>query len=128
MVALAGLYLLKVVPVLALALVIAGAGSFVASLPPRQFTLLTGREGEGNYQAALAYQEIAREKGFELDIQTTADSAEVLQRLGAGEASIGFVQSGLARAVGRKASPLWPASTMSRSGSSVAERLLATKG
>jgi TRAP transporter TAXI family solute receptor len=92
-------YLFKVVAVLALALVVAGAASFVASLPPRQFTILTGREGEGNYQAALAYQKIAREKGFELDIQTTAGSAEVLQRLGAGEASIGFVQSGLARDV-----------------------------
>jgi TRAP transporter TAXI family solute receptor len=102
MVELVDRYLFKVLAVLTLVFVIAVAASFIASLPPRQFTILTGREGEGNFQAALAYQQIAREKGFELDIQTTAGSAEVLQRLIAGEASVGFVQSGLARDVDPK--------------------------
>ena len=84
-------YLFKVLTVLGLVLLVATLGNFVASLPPRKFTILTGREGGGNYQAALAYQEIARENGFEIDIRTTAGSAEVLQRLKDGEASVGFV-------------------------------------
>ena len=95
-------YLFKVLTVLGLVLLVATLGSFVASLPPRQFTILTGREGGGNYQAALAYQEIARENGFEIDIRTTAGSAEVLQRLKDGEASIGFVQGGIARGADRR--------------------------
>ena len=95
-------YLFKVLTVLGLVLLVATLGNFVASLPPRKFTILTGREGGGNYQAALAYREIARENGFEIDIRTTAGSAEVLQRLKDGEASVGFVQGGIARGADRR--------------------------
>jgi len=90
-------YLLRILTVLGLVLLVVVVVSFVASLPPRRFTILTGREGGGNYQAALAYQKIAKKNGFEIDIQTTAGSAEVLQRLNDGEASVGFVQGGIAR-------------------------------
>jgi uncharacterized protein len=68
----------------------------VRSMPPREFAILTGREGGGYYQAALEYQKIAAENGFNLVIQTTAGSVDNLQLLKAGEASIGFVQGGLA--------------------------------
>ena len=62
-------YLFKALTALGLGLLAVVLVSFVASLPP-PVHLLTGREGGGNYQAALAYQEIAREKGFEIDIRT----------------------------------------------------------
>lgn len=68
----------------------------VGSLPPRRFTLLTGREDGAYYQAALKYQAIARERGFEIDIQPTAGSVETLAMLKNGEAAIGFVQGGVA--------------------------------
>jgi TRAP transporter TAXI family solute receptor len=90
-------YLFKALTVLGLILLVAAVVSFIASLPPRRFTILTGREGEGNYQAALAYQEVARQKGFELDIRPTAGSVQVLRMLENGEASVGFVQGGIAR-------------------------------
>lgn len=89
-------YLFKVLIVAGLMLLAAALVSFFASLPPRKFVLLTGREGGGNYQAALAYQEIAREKGFEIDIRPTAGSVEVLQGLLKREAEVGFVQGGIA--------------------------------
>jgi len=68
----------------------------VSSLPPRRFTILTGREDGAYYQAALQYQAIAREKGFEIDIRPTAGSVETLEMLKQGEAQIGFVQGGIA--------------------------------
>jgi TRAP transporter TAXI family solute receptor len=68
----------------------------VSSLPPRSFTILTGREGGGYYMAALEYQRIAKEKGFDLIIQPTSGSVETLRMLEAGEAGIGFVQGGVA--------------------------------
>ena len=68
----------------------------VSSLPPRRFTILTGREDGAYYQAALQYQAIAREKGFEIDIRPTAGSVETLEMLRQGEAQIGFVQGGIA--------------------------------
>ena len=36
-------------------------GTIYASLPPRRFTLLTGREGGAYYEAARQYQQIAQE-------------------------------------------------------------------
>jgi TRAP transporter TAXI family solute receptor len=69
---------------------------FWRTLPPRQFTILTGREGGAYYNSALKYQEIAQKSGFDLQIQTTAGSVEVLEKLRNGEAPIGFVQGGLA--------------------------------
>lgn len=78
-----------------LLLVILVVATVVSSLPPRRFTILTGREDGGYYQVALKYQAIAREKGFELDIRPTAGSAETLDMLRRGEAQIGFVQGGI---------------------------------
>lgn len=69
---------------------------FWRTLPPRQFTILTGREGGAYYNTALKYQEIARERGFDLQIQPTAGSVETLEKLRSGEAQVGFVQGGLA--------------------------------
>ena len=68
----------------------------VTSLPPRKFTILTGREGGGYYKTAQAYQKIAKEQGFDLEIRPTAGSSETLKLLEAGEAGIGFVQGGVA--------------------------------
>jgi TRAP-type uncharacterized transport system substrate-binding protein len=68
----------------------------LSSLPPRRFTILTGREGGGYHQAALEYQRIAAERGFDLQIRTTSGSVEALSLLEAGEAGIGFVQGGIA--------------------------------
>jgi uncharacterized protein len=66
------------------------------SLPPRAFTVLTGPEGGGYYQAALEYQRIAREKGFDLKIRTTEGAIETLELLERGEGDAGFVQGGVA--------------------------------
>lgn len=79
-----------------LLLIILMIGTIFAALPPRRFTLLTGREGGAYYEAALQYQAIAKEKGFELEIRPTAGSVEALELLEKGEAQIGFVQGGIA--------------------------------
>jgi len=68
---------------------------FVKSLPPRKFTILTGREGGGYYRTAERYKEIAAQKGFDLEIRPTAGSVETLDLLEKGEAGIGFVQGGI---------------------------------
>lgn len=77
-------------------LVVLVISTIVASLPPRRFTLLTGREGGAYYEAAREYQQIAQENGFELEIRPTAGSVETLRLLKQGEAQIGFVQGGIA--------------------------------
>ena len=79
-----------------LGLIVLAISIVVTSLPPRSFTLLTGRPGGGYYLAALDYQRIAQERGFDLQIQTTSGSVETLQLLEEGRASIGFVQGGVA--------------------------------
>jgi TRAP transporter TAXI family solute receptor len=66
------------------------------SLPPQRFTILTGREDGAYYQAALRYQEIAAERGYQIDIRPTSGSVETLELLQRGEAGIGFVQGGIA--------------------------------
>jgi TRAP transporter TAXI family solute receptor len=68
----------------------------VDSLPPRRFTILTGREEGAYYPMALAYQAIAAEKGFDVQIRTTSGSVETLELLEQGNAQIGFVQGGIA--------------------------------
>ena len=79
-----------------LALLIALIVSTAVSMPPRSFTILTGREGGAYYQYAQEYQKIAAEYGFELKIQQTAGSVETLRLLEDGTAAAGFVQGGLA--------------------------------
>lgn len=68
----------------------------IDSLPPRRFTILTGREGGAYYQAAQRYQAIAAERGFQIEIRPTSGSIETLRLLEEGEAGIGFVQGGIA--------------------------------
>lgn len=83
---------------------------FWLQAPPREFTILTGREGGAYYNAALEYQKVAAEKGFTLNIETTAGSLETLQRLRAGEAEVGFAQGG--SAVGMDATGLTTAASV----------------
>ena len=70
--------------------------TIVDSLPPRRFTIVTGREEGAYYQVALRYQQIAAERGFQIDIRPTSGSVETLELLKTGEADIGFVQGGIA--------------------------------
>lgn len=80
----------------AIALLILAVSIVISSLPPKRFTILTGREGGAYYQAALRYQELAAARGFQLDIRPTSGSVETLELLERGEAGIGFVQGGIA--------------------------------
>lgn len=84
--------------IVAMALLMLGLAIYVVidSLPPRRFTILTGREGGAYFQSALRYQAIAAERGFEIDIRPTSGSVETLRLLEEGEAGIGFVQGGIA--------------------------------
>ena len=83
---------------LALLLVVALIISTVLSLPPRSFTILTGRQGGAYFEFAQEYQKIAADYGFDLQIQETAGSVETLQLLEGGVAPAGFVQGGVASA------------------------------
>lgn len=83
---------------LILAGLLAIAVQIAVTMPPRSFTILTGPEDGGYYQAALAYQRIAKEKGFDLQIRTTNGASETLALLESGAADLGFVQSGTAAA------------------------------
>lgn len=83
---------------LILAAMVAIAVQIAVTMPPRAFTILTGPEDGGYYQAALAYQRIAKEKGFDLQIRTTNGASETLALLESGAADLGFVQSGTAAA------------------------------
>lgn len=78
-----------------LSLLVLAAFIIVTALPPREFTILTGREGAGYYRAAQAYRQFAEERGYTLNLQTTSGSIETLHKLEAGEASIGFIQGGI---------------------------------
>ena len=83
---------------LILAALLAIAVQIAVTMPPRSFTILTGPEDGGYYQAALAYQRIAKENGFDLQIRTTKGASETLELLNSGAADLGFVQSGVAAA------------------------------
>jgi TRAP transporter TAXI family solute receptor len=75
------------------------AYQFVDPPPPKEISIATGREGGGYYKFSLQYQKQLAEQGFHLEIQSTAGSIEVLQKLKSGEASIGLVQGGTAKEV-----------------------------
>lgn len=81
---------------LGLLLIAAIVVATVLSLPPRSFTILTGRQGGAYYAFAQQYQKIAAQYGFDLQIQETPGSVETLRLLAQGEASVGFVQGGVA--------------------------------
>lgn len=88
-------YLLWILTGLGVLLLVAAAVSVARSLPPNHFTILTGREGGAYYNAALAYQKIAKEFDFDLQIVPTAGSVETLKMLEEGKGDIGFVQGGI---------------------------------
>ncbi len=81
--------------IILLALAALAAYIVIDALPPREFTILTGREGAGYFRAAQEYRRIAAEQGYTVNIQTTSGSVETLARLESGEAQIGFVQGGI---------------------------------
>ncbi len=82
---------------LGLLLLVAIVAAIFLSLPPRQFTILSGREGGAYFQFAQQYREVAAEYGFDLRVQPTAGSVETLQLLDSGAAQVGFVQGGIAQ-------------------------------
>ena len=47
----------------------------VFTLPPRTFTMLTGRVGGAYYEGAVLYRDFAAQNGFTIDIVETAGSA-----------------------------------------------------
>ena len=67
-----------------------------ASLPPRQFTFVSGRQGGAYYQGAQFYQQYAGEKDFTMDIIESAGSAEALRLLEEGKGDVAFIQGGVA--------------------------------
>ena len=89
-------YWMWVLGALGLLLLVALIVSTIHSLPPRSFTILTGREGGAYYNFAQKYQQIAADYGFDLQIQQTPGSVETLRLLADGEAPVGFVQGGVA--------------------------------
>lgn len=66
------------------------------SLPPRDFTFVTGREGGAYYASAQAYQRIGKEKGFDIEILPSAGSLEALRLLQEGKGDVAFIQGGIA--------------------------------
>lgn len=86
---------LWVVGAVLLALAVLAAAIIINALPPREFTILTGREGAGYYRAAQAYRQFAADRGYVLNIRPTSGSVETLALLESGEAAIGFVQGGV---------------------------------
>ncbi|RKZ81701.1 MAG: C4-dicarboxylate ABC transporter substrate-binding protein [Candidatus Parabeggiatoa sp. nov. 1] len=70
------------------------AYQFVDPPPPNELRIATGREDGGYHAFALEYQTLLAEDKFQLDIQPTAGSIEVIQRLKSGDVSIGLVQGG----------------------------------
>lgn len=88
-------WFLWIIAAVLLALAILAVAIILSALPPREFTILTGREGAGYYRAAQAYKQYAAGRGYVLNIQSTSGSLETLELLESGEGSIGFVQGGV---------------------------------
>ena len=84
-------------PVLvALTVGVAAVNRFAGPLPPRTFSMSTGREGGAYHQFALEYRRLLGRQGFTLVIQPGPGSVETLGRLRRGEVTVGFVQGGTA--------------------------------
>jgi TRAP transporter TAXI family solute receptor len=78
------------------------ANRFSGPLPPRTLSISTGRPGGAYHEFALEYRQLLARQGFELEVRPGAGSVETLQRLNAGEVTVGFVQGGTASAEGNK--------------------------
>jgi len=81
---------------LALAVGVRAVNHFAGPLPPRTFSVSTGREGGAYYQFALEYRRLLARQGFTLVIEPGPGSIATLQRLRRGEVTVGFVQGGTA--------------------------------
>lgn len=81
----------------AIVLVIAGfyvAWKFVGPAPPDRISISTGSQDGAYYDYALRYREILARNRIELEILTSAGSAENIANLADGRADIAFVQGG----------------------------------
>ncbi len=78
------------------------AYQFVDPPPPTELRIGTGRVGGGYHSFALKYQELLAHDEFKLDIQASAGSIEVLQKLESGEISLGIVQGGTGHTISSK--------------------------
>src|SRR5256886_1343503 len=84
-------------PVLvALTVGVAAVNRFAGPLPPRTFSMSTGREGGAYHQFALEYRRLLARQGFTLVIEPGPGSVETVRRLRRGEVTVGFVQGGTA--------------------------------
>jgi TRAP transporter TAXI family solute receptor len=81
---------------LALAVGVVAVNHFAGPLPPRTFSISTGREGGAYHQFALEYRRLLARQGFTLVIEPGPGSVETVRRLRQGEVTVGFVQSGTA--------------------------------
>ena len=88
---------IPIIVIISLSLLI--AYQFVDPPPPQEARIATGREGGGYHSFALKYQELLAQDKFQLDIQPTAGSIEVLKLLKTGKVSMGLVQGGTGKTV-----------------------------
>ena len=88
-------WLVFLVPVLvALLLGLAAANRFAGPFPPRTIKIATGREEGAYYAFATEYQKLIARQGFRLVIVPGAGSVQTLERLKAGDVTIGLLQAG----------------------------------
>lgn len=88
--------LLRILAGLGVLLLLGAIAVVVASLPPRGFTFLSGRQGGAYYLGAQLYQQYAAQKGFTVKIVETSGSVEALRMLEEGKGDVAFVQGGIA--------------------------------
>ncbi len=71
------------------------AYQFVEPAPPKRLSITTGSESGAYYAYAKRYAALLEAKGIAVEIRTSAGSYQNLERLGKGEADVGFVQGGI---------------------------------
>jgi len=91
---------IPIIGIIALSLVI--AYQFVEPPPPQEASIASGREGGGYHSFAVKYQKLLAEEHFQLNIQPTAGSIEVLKLLKDGKVSMGLVQGGTGTSVSKE--------------------------
>src|SRR2546425_12346451 len=89
------LAVLIALPVLvALTVGVAAVNRFAGPLPPRTFSMSTGREGGAYHQFALEYRRVLGRRGFPLVGETGPGSGSTGRRPGRGVGPRGVVQRG----------------------------------
>lgn len=86
---------LWILAALGVVLLLGAIAAVLASLPPRSFAFVSGRQGGAYYLGAQLYQQYAAEKGFTMDIIETSGSVEALRMLEEGEGDVAFIQGGI---------------------------------